>query len=142
MSAHEPSQTSPAGEMDPPSPLTDLVRQSKLHHHNLHNSFTRTPATGVMRRPVVIVTFGVISLFVFFCSNFPLSEHDVTQNIVLQIPTTIESSFESNKKNGVVIVTAASYEKLADFAGVDGFYQKMWDNRMSYAGAHGTRIYD
>jgi uncharacterized YccA/Bax inhibitor family protein len=40
-------------------------------------------------------------------------------------------------QKGVVIVTAASTEKLVDFSGVDNFYQNMWNNRMSYANAHG-----
>lgn len=41
------------------------------------------------------------------------------------------------KTNRVVIVTGASYEKLKDFDGIDGFYQKTWDNRLSYTEAHG-----
>jgi hypothetical protein len=40
--------------------------------------------------------------------------------------------------NKVVMVTAASREKLVDFQDIDNFYQKTWDNRMSYAEAHGN----
>ena len=89
-----------------------------------------------MRKSLITITFALISLFwlVFFISHIRLSELDFTHNTVPQTRP-IESS---NKTNGVVIVTAASYEKLADFEGVDGFYQKMWDNRMSFAEAHGN----
>jgi hypothetical protein len=41
------------------------------------------------------------------------------------------------EKNGVVIVTMVSYERLDVFKGFDDFYQKMWDNRVTYAEAHG-----
>src|SRR5271170_4117878 len=90
-----------------------------------------------MRKSILTITFALSSLFslVFFISHFRLSELDITDNTVPQ-PHPIESS--NNKTNSVIIVTAASYEKLADFEGVDGFYQKMWDNRMSFAEAHGN----
>jgi hypothetical protein len=43
------------------------------------------------------------------------------------------------KKPSVVIVTAASHEKLVgDFQEIDNFYQKIWDNRNTYAEAHGN----
>jgi hypothetical protein len=32
-------------------------------------------------------------------------------------------------------------EKMVEFDGCAGFYQKMWGNRMPYAEVHGTRIY-
>jgi hypothetical protein len=43
----------------------------------------------------------------------------------------------ATRNDRVVIVTGVSYDKVKDFDGVDGFYQKMWDNRLSYTEAHG-----
>src|SRR5271168_4091953 len=118
--------------------FSNLLVQPNKPHHQIHhrnslqvrNSFPR--ATDVMRKSVITMTFALISLFslVFFISHFRLSELDITHNTV---PQTRPIESLNNKTNGVIIVTAVSYEKLVDFEGVDGFYQKMWDNRMSFA---------
>ena len=48
---------------------------------------------------------------------------------------------EETTKRGVVIVTAVSVEKLEEFKEVDGFYEKIRQNRRTYAEAHGIHLW-
>lgn len=39
--------------------------------------------------------------------------------------------------HGVVLLTGLTFERLQDFDGVDDFYAKLWNNRLTYTSAHG-----
>ena len=91
-----------------------------------------------MRKGVAILAFISALLLSFLCfrlfladmlglGKFPFQFHDPN----------VPGQSEENKTNRVVILTGASYEKLRDFEGIEGFYQKMWDSRLSFAEAHG-----
>ena len=42
--------------------------------------------------------------------------------------------------HGVVVLTGLTSKTLKDFEGVEGFYDKMWNNRVTYATAHGISL--
>jgi hypothetical protein len=43
--------------------------------------------------------------------------------------------------HGVVLLTGLTAEKLKDFEGVEEFYEKQWNNRATYALAHGIHLF-
>ena|SRR5204863_1336450 len=92
--------------------------------------------------PLPIVFLSAASLFLFSLyalggrnsSGFTSSVTNPSERYALSNGTGVQEDL----KRGVVILTAASFEKLEDFKEVEGFYQKVWDNRMDYADAHGN----
>lgn len=89
----------------------------------------------IMRKYAAAIAFGfvLLLLFVLFGPFFSKTSGIFPFQTKELLP---DQSIVSTTSN-VVIVSAASYAKLKDFDGIEGFYQKMWDNRMSFAEAHG-----
>jgi hypothetical protein len=77
----------------------------------------RKPTTILALASLLLVPLLSVSLF-FHQIFFPHDPHRAAKNVVM--------------------LTAASYQKLRDFKQVPDFYQKMWNNRMAYAEAHGN----
>lgn len=48
--------------------------------------------------------------------------------------------FDAGEERGrVVLVTGLTYDKTSVFEGIDGWYNKVWENREAYARLHGTQ---
>jgi hypothetical protein len=95
---------------------------------------SKTFIRGHSKRTIAPGSTLLASLFILLLYSLWTFDLVFTRTFHESVPET-----ESNTaRGGVVIVTAASTEKLEDFQGIDHFYQHMWNNRMSYAEAHGT----
>jgi hypothetical protein len=114
----------------------DLESRTK-HNFTGNNTILNFLFTIEMRRSAFVVAFLAIPLVILFACY-------------LYFSGTIEFRDEGNdyappepthKPGSVVLVTTASSGKLNDFKDVDNFYQKLWDNRMSYAVHHSMALF-
>ena len=90
------------------------------------------------RSATTLVISFVVALFVFSCIYMGGRDWGGSLDAsALQSRETISEDGISSK-HGVVLLTGLTFEKLQDFEGVQDFYGKIWNNRISYAQVHGN----
>lgn len=101
-----------------------------------HTSFLQRPTTLVI--PAVITFVLIVFLVADIDSR---SWNTVLTKMEQSVPSESPEQVGVPAHHGVVLLTGLTAEKLKDFEGVEEFYEKQWNNRATYALAHGIHLF-